>query len=201
MIRLTKGEKEDLRIWLTFLINHNGRCLFLDQLPAHSPTIELYTDASGSIGYGAVFGSKWFNGKWSDWWLGQNITLLELYPIILAVEVWGPHMANKQLILYTDNSAIVAVLNKPTSKEPIVMILVRKLVLLCLTYNILVSTRHVPGVDNSIADALSRFQMGRFRELCPRADRELECFLLYHFCSARCDSTVPIVCLHFGGHP
>lgn len=81
-------------------------------------------------------------------------------------------MANTYLILYTDNSAIVSVLNKQTSKEPLVMILVRKLVLLCLTHNIVVEARHVPGADNSTADALSRLQMVRFRELFPRADRE-----------------------------
>ena len=30
--------------------------------------------------------------------------------------------------------------------------------------------RHIPGVDNSVVDALSRLQLSRFRSLAPRAD-------------------------------
>lgn len=174
-IRLTKGSKEDLRIWLQFLFTHNGKCLFLDQQPIFSPDINLYTDASGSVGYGAICGSEWFQGEWSEWWQGQNITLLELYPIVVAIEAWGPKLENKQLVLHTDNIAIVAVLQKQTSKEPLVMTLVRKLVLLCLKYNLVVSAQHVPGENNSIADALSRFQMERFRNLCSWAEAEAIC--------------------------
>ncbi len=50
------------------------------------------------------------------------------------------------------------------------MHVVRSMVLHCQEFNIHFKARHVPGVDNSIADALSRFQMERFRRLAPRAD-------------------------------
>ena len=43
-------------------------------------------------------------------------------------------------------------------------------------YNFLVRARHVPGVNNGIADALSRFQVKRFRDLAPTADRT-PCFI------------------------
>ena len=51
------------------------------------------------------------------------------------------------------------------------MELVRKLVLLSMEHNFLVRARHVPGVSNEIADALSRFQMQRFWALAPDADQ------------------------------
>ena len=44
-----------------------------------SDTINLYTDASGSIGYAAVMGSHWFQGTWPDIWRQLNITMLELW--------------------------------------------------------------------------------------------------------------------------
>ena len=115
--RLNKGVKEDLRVWLTFLEQHNGKCFFLNTKTRAAHEVELYTDASGALGYGAVFGSEWFFGKWSQWWTEQNITFLELYPIVLAVEVWGAQLANKRLMLHTDNEALVAVLAKQTSRE------------------------------------------------------------------------------------
>ena len=51
------------------------------------------------------------------------------------------------------------------------MDLVRPLVLLSMQHNFVVRARHVPGVSNAIADALSRIQMQRFRVLVPDADQ------------------------------
>lgn len=167
-VRLTRGAKEDLNVWLSFLKQYNGRCLFLEQRVFSTHELELFTDASKS-GFGAVFGVDWFKGSWPDWWKQQNITFLELYPIVLAVETWGHNWQNKRLILHTDNQALVPVITNQTSKEPLVMKLVRRLVLVCLRYNLVLSAQHIAGIDNGIADALSRFQMERFRELCPRA--------------------------------
>ena len=39
-----------------------------------------------------------------------------------------------------------------------------------MKHNFFVRARHVPGVHNVIADALSRFQEARFREAAPTAD-------------------------------
>ena len=98
--------------------------------------------------------------------------MLELYPIVVAIETWGHELQNKRLVLKTDNAALVAVLQKQTSREPLVMILVRRLVLHCLRMSLMLSAEHVPGEDNEIADALSRFQMERFRALCPGVEAE-----------------------------
>ena len=171
-IRLTKSVKEDLDLWLNFLEGHNGRVLFLDQALTMAHDINLFTDASGSIGYGAIFGTHWFCGPWSAWWINHNITLLELYPVVLALEVWGPLLSQKRILLHTDNQALVAVLQKQSSKEPLVMVLVRRLVLCCLKHNLVLTAEHIAGKDNTIADALSRLQMVRFRELSPQADQD-----------------------------
>ena len=123
---------------------------------------QLYTDASGSIGYGSVYGKKWFCGRWPETWLQYNITTLELYPIVAAVVIWGHDWANKSVCFYTDNEALVAIINKQTSCEPCVMTLLRKLVLVCLRSNIFFTARHVPGKDNILADKLPRLQMDEF---------------------------------------
>jgi hypothetical protein len=49
------------------------------------------------------------------------------------------------------------------------MDLVRRLVLLTLKHNILFQACHVRGVDNFLADYLSRSQIARFRQLHPTA--------------------------------
>lgn len=171
-IRLTKEVRQDLMTWQRFLEDFNGRSFFLPDRWLLSSTIHLFTDASGSLGYGAVLGSSWFYGEWSPSWKQQNITLLELYPIYLAVEIWGCRLANECLLFHTDNEALVAILNKNTSKDRLVMFLVRRLVLRCLKHNILFQAQHIPGKDNTLADHLSRLQISRFREEAPFAAEE-----------------------------
>ena len=132
-------------------------------------TLKLFTDSSG-LGYAACFVDQWFFGEWSSqWWKDQHIMILELYPIVLALEVWGELLQNKRIMIMTDNQALVPVINKQTSKDPTAMILVRRLVLSCLKNNILFKAEHVPGVLNGPADALSRLKIDTFRKMCPNA--------------------------------
>jgi hypothetical protein len=51
------------------------------------------------------------------------------------------------------------------------MKLVRPMVLLLMSKNIQVRDLHIPGVNNVIAESLSRFQLQRFRDLAPTADQ------------------------------
>ncbi len=58
------------------------------------------------------------------------------------------------------------------SKAPLLMNLVRALFFIAAQHNFHVMIIHIPGVDNSIADALSRFQMNRFHQLAPDAEEQ-----------------------------
>ena len=58
-IRLRSDVKEDLRVWLTFLSSFNGVYFFRHEEWNNSTRLNLFTDASGSIGFGAVFGTAW----------------------------------------------------------------------------------------------------------------------------------------------
>ena len=50
------------------------------------------------------------------------------------------------------------------------MHLLRMLVALCLNHNIVFKAFHIAGKRNAIADALSRLQIKRFKELAPKVD-------------------------------
>ena len=45
------------------------------------------------------------------------------------------------------------------------MVLVRRMVLHCLTYNIAFQAEHIPGKINTLADSLSCLQVARFTRL------------------------------------
>ena len=88
-IRLSRGAKLDIMLWLRFLDDFNGRSFFLSDLWETSQSLQLYTDAVVSIGFGAVFDRHWLHGIWPNHWKSYNIALLELFPIDIAVHIWG----------------------------------------------------------------------------------------------------------------
>ena len=100
-----------------------------------------------------------FSGEWPADWRDKNITLLEFYPIVVALFIFTEELRNKRVCFHTDNNALVYIINNQTSKENNVMILVRKFVLQCLTNNIVFKAKHIPGKHNIIADLLSRLQV------------------------------------------
>ena len=63
LIRLSSEVKQDLLVWQSFLSSFNGRSFFLTDQWTNSHQLELYTDASGALGYGAVFGRHWCYGR------------------------------------------------------------------------------------------------------------------------------------------
>ena len=82
----------------------------MSQFPDESAP-QLITDAAASSGFGAIFGSHWFYRRWPSQF-DHTITFLELYPIVLAIEVWGPLMANQAILFMSDNSAVADIVNK-----------------------------------------------------------------------------------------
>ena len=52
---------------------------------------------------------QWFHGLWPMSWCAYNITVLELYPIVAAVSVWGDRWENKSVCFYTDNQSLDAI--------------------------------------------------------------------------------------------
>ena len=49
--------------------------------------------------------------------MGSGITFLDFFPIIAAFSVWAHKFKNKKVMLFTDNAALVFVINKCTSKD------------------------------------------------------------------------------------
>ena len=171
-ITLTKEGRKDLKAWPIFVNSFNGKQLLLKQRWITSEAINFFTDAAGSCGFGAVFQSHWFFNQWPADLLPFGIAWKELFPIVLALEIWGPDLKNKCITLHSDNEAVVHMLNKQTSKDTDIMHLVRRFVLSCMKYNLLIHAVHIPGKFNVLPDALSRLQIDKFRSLAPWMDKE-----------------------------
>ena len=98
LIRLSKEVKEDLSVWQNFLSGFYGHSFFLSDQWCNSHQLKLYTDASGALGFGAILGKHWCYGEWPDSWRHRNIAILEFYPIVLSLHLWGHEMRNRRIL-------------------------------------------------------------------------------------------------------
>ena len=131
----------------------------------------MFTGSSKTLAGAAVFETAWFILPWpSSWFSEQNITFLEMIPIVWAIETWGPAIKNCYLLVHTDNLALKFILNSQSAKEGLVMTLVRRLVLSLLTNNIMFRAEHIPGYKNILADSLSRLRVDKFKHYFPTAN-------------------------------
>ena len=168
-ISLNQSAKADLQAWECFLQNFNGRALFLPDQWETSRAVRLFTNASG-LGYGALFQKAWFYGICPSEWSGQNIMLLEFLPVVTPSQLWGPRLSNKRILFFTDNMALVHIINKCSSWDGKIMILVRRLVITAMWHNILFKAKHFAGSQNKLADSLSHLQLQAFRDALPWTD-------------------------------
>ena len=170
MIHITQDIQKDLTLWNSLFQSHNGKSMFLEDAWYSLSHLKFYTDAAQSLGFGIVFGRKWAYGKWPSDWTHKNITFLELFPIVLGVQMWGESLANKRILFFTDNDNVVHVINRQTSKNRELLQLLRQLVLTCLRHNILFRARHIQGKKNILTDSLSCLQVGKFKAFISKVE-------------------------------
>jgi len=179
-IRITKEIKEDLLLWDMFLVEFNG----VAHIPAdewvNSDTLELFTDSAGAqeLGCACILREQWAYFQWPSAWKGsdilRDITFLEMVPVLLAIMLWGLKLQRRRVLLRIDNEALVAVLNKQSSRSTRLMRLVRQFILFAMRHEIVFKAQHITTKSNSLADSISRKQWSRFRTLAPDANHAPE---------------------------
>ena len=170
-IDLNSDARADIIWWVEFLPTWNGLASFQEP-PVSANHLSLFTDAAASLGFGASFGSHWFSCPWPNTDHDHHISFLELFAVVAAIFTWADKLINKQIILHTDNMAIVHIWKTGSCKDKSLMKLIRSLFLFTAQHNINLFLTHIPGHNNYLSDALSRLQVTKFRKLCPEADNE-----------------------------
>ena len=167
-ITLNREAKADIAWWDRFVAQWNGVGFF--RLTKHSSiSLRLFTDAC-KRGMGGVYGNSWFSQPFPDSSQNLHINVLEFFAVITAVLTWGEQWRNSSILFLTDNTGVIQAWEKRTSKDPNIMVLLREMFFFCAVRNIHPSFSHIAGLNNSKADALSRFQVTKFREMAPEAD-------------------------------
>lgn len=87
----------------------------------------------------------------------------------MASLLWADKWTRKNMLVFCDNEATVNIINKGRSSVLFINRFIRRLTWISVMNNFTIKATHVPGLDNKIADSLSRFNFQEFRRLCPGA--------------------------------
>ena len=175
-VKLNQNCRCDINIWKYFLTSWNEISFFYGSQLRAASDIELFTDASGSYGYGEYYQGKWFSVPWpvdlpklgDD---DMSIAFMELVPIVTAVYIRSHSWSSKRILFYSDSQSAISIIQKGPSRSNLIMTLVRRSTLCCALGNFSVSAAFLPGSFNIITDSLSRSQLEKFRSLVPHAEK------------------------------
>ena len=169
-ITLNKEARLNIKWWLDYLPSWNVSHKILNTQMTLAPSLELFTDASSCNGFGVYFRGKWVSLGWPHQFVKFSIQWKELFPIYVTCVLWGKYFRGKRILFHCDNQAAVDIWANKTSKCPEVAALLRKLFFITANNEFIVKVAHIAGIENAMADSLSRLQIARFRSLAPHAD-------------------------------
>jgi hypothetical protein len=114
------------------------------------------TDASLD-GWGGHMEDLNVQGQWSLQESSLHINLLELKAVFLSLKAFIHILKGKVVLVMTDNTTVMSYINKSGgTRAPQLCILAFQMLLWCKEQGIVLSASHIPGVENVLADKLSR---------------------------------------------
>ena len=172
-LRIKEESRLDLMVWKQFLSTPQAFCRpFMDAAEIDAETRQMYSDASGKIGMGAICYSSRMYTAWPEDFLKEKPTIeyLELYALVAGVLRWGHRFKNRRVRLFCDNMGVVHMVNNNSAHGKNCMILIRTLVLESLKQNVRIFAKYINTKANGIPDSLSRLDLDRFRKLSPHME-------------------------------
>ena len=153
--RMNLEARADLA-WWGMVLDHWSGTSMQQFILLRKPDLHLYTDASGSWGCGAWVSAQWFQIQWTPSITLPSIALKELFPIVVAVAVWGSLWKGHLVMCHCDNAAVVAQVNRLHARDPQASHLLRCLAFFQALYECRLRATHIPSSTNLRADQLSR---------------------------------------------
>ena len=172
-IKLVKDLRRDIE-FLIRAINHVAHSpVSFDWIlhPARCIDFTAYTDAAGVHGgiggFLATPTAPFFQVAWTDVpsFPSQCIQWQEMAAILVFLRLFATQLSGKHLHLWCDNEPVVWMLIKYRAKysRPDLQWLIREVASCLIEHAIIPWWDHIPGDDNVIADALSRFKPSPFK--------------------------------------
>ncbi len=156
-IVVTGDFRQDLQWWHRFMPHINGTqpmWLEFDEADAF-----LATDTT-LIGMGAVCQTEYLQETFPGFLESQGIFHKELWAVIVALKTWSHLIQGRKLVLLTDNTAVLEVINRGRTSDDLAQNMLREVVWLCVQKSAWLKMKYVASHDNTLPDLLSRWHEG-----------------------------------------
>lgn len=159
-VELSAEAREDISWWCDQLAHAAIHPRLVPFWTAEVPIFcNIYSDASGGVGYGLVLGDEVYQGTWTEEVLNGSSCYKELVPVLLALELLPEEANGKVVIINTDNLSNVLAINKGTcslkASREMYQILFR-INELAADRNIYLIANWVPRESNDFCDVISK---------------------------------------------
>ena len=108
--------------------------LFYNEHWVSCEKLELFADAF-NIAFAGVLKGKWFQGGIPSSWEQKHITIKELFPIVLALNIWLSHQRDRRLLILCDNQSGVCIINNQSRHDSSLKHLVRMITVTVMQFN------------------------------------------------------------------
>ena len=141
------------------------RAHLLSGLPlSPAPVQDVITTDASSLGWGGVLGEEkgggsrlTVQGEWDMWQAAWHINRQEMMAVWLTLKHFLPQVQGKVILVRSDNTTTCAYINKSGgTRSRDLCQLALEMLGWCIDHQIELRAVHVPGVDNVLADFLSR---------------------------------------------
>lgn len=182
-VKLTDDFMADIDWWLAYLSTFNCKSI----VSTSRPQLHIFTDACDTGG-GMIAPFDWAHINWATDMPSlqqQHSNVLETMTAFMALYRWAPRLSGYHVVIHTDNITTKAIINKGSTRNNHLMAHLRQIFWLGKMFNFTVSSSHIRGKDNIIADSLSRLDsVGHFlfiySLMTNGAPFEMSRFLLYY---------------------
>lgn len=95
---------------------------------------------------------------------GLDINCLELLALVVSVKLWASDLQRQRIVVAVDNASVSHAVSSGKSHSRFMQKLLRELWFLEANYSCSVKAIWIPGVDNKLADHLSRWHMSPYHQ-------------------------------------
>ena len=149
--RVTKDMRLDLNWWANALRCCNGHREMIDSRPA----LPLSIDACNAAAW-AYFAGMPLYTPFHQWAESEHVNAKEILALLPPAGWFGHLWTGKKIFVHSDNQCAVAVINRGSSRNPLVMQCLRHIAQLSHMFDFTVKAVYIPGSSNVIADCVSR---------------------------------------------
>jgi hypothetical protein len=185
-IHTDSGFRADARFWLAHLHQWNGSakwrsaqaapfCIasdaslsgfgfYLESTPPHVDTSHWPPGVKVGTGYSGVYSSAHSHLHTAS----SQMTWCEMFAVYAALLTYRTVLRHSCVLFYVDNETDVHILNRQATRSARLAGLLREIYSISLADNISIYARHRSGVDNVLADFLSRPELHQHEHIVAR---------------------------------